>query len=106
MTRRVRRHANPFSCKVELGMLDRMALFGREAPLEIELGPGNASFLFDRARACPETDFVGIEVRKPMVDQAMERRERLGLKNAVVLYGNANFNLKGLFKSTVRLRER
>ena len=101
MTRRVRRHANPFSCKVELGMLDRMALFGREAPLEIELGPGNASFLFDRARACPEADFVGIEVRKPMVDQAMERCERLGLKNAVVLYGNANFNLKGLVSPSI-----
>jgi tRNA (guanine-N7-)-methyltransferase len=96
MARRVRRHANPFSCHVELGVIDRMELFGREAPLEVELGPGSSSFLFDRARACPETDFIGIEVRKPMVEQAMERREKIGLTNAVVLYANANINLDSL----------
>ena len=96
MTRRVRRHANPFSCNIDLGHIDRQELFGREAPLEVELGPGSSSFLFDRAQACPDADFVGIEVRKPMVDQAMERRDRMGLKNAVVLYANANINLQGL----------
>jgi len=79
---------------VELGPIDRISIFGREAPLEVELGPGSANFLFDRAKACPEIDFIGIEVRKPMVDQAMERRSRMGLKNAVVLYANANANLK------------
>jgi tRNA (guanine-N7-)-methyltransferase len=96
MARRVRRHANPFSCDVALGALDQVAMFGREAPLELEIGPGSASFLFDRAAACPDADFIGIEVRKPMVEQAMARRERMGLKNAVVLYANANINLKTL----------
>jgi len=94
MARRVRRHANPFNCTVELGALDRVSLFGREAPLEIELGPGLGGFLIERARNHPERDFVGIEVRQPVVEQVMARADRP--KNAVVLYANANANLEAL----------
>lgn len=94
MARRVRRHANPFNCRVDLGEIDRLDLFGRQAPLEVELGPGSGSFLFSRAANNPERDFVGIEVRKPMVDQAMGRRADGGPSNAVILYGNANLNLE------------
>lgn len=96
MARRVRRHANPFNCTVDLGRLDRLALFGREAPLEVEIGPGAASFLLDRARNNPDRDFVGIEVRKPMVEQTMARRDAEGITNAVILYANANVNLDDL----------
>ena len=51
----------------------------------MELGPATGSFLFARARANPDTDFIGIEVRKPMVEQANARRP----DNALVLYANA-----------------
>ncbi len=93
MARRVRKHANPFHCTVELGHVDRREIFGREAPLEVELGPGDATFLFERARNNPERDFIGLEVRRPMVEQAMARREASGPSNAVVLYANANINV-------------
>src|SRR5688572_19281562 len=89
---RFRKHANPFNCTVDLGRLDRLALFGREAPLEVELGPGSGSFLFERAKNNPERDFVGIEVRKPVVELANQRRPQ----NAIVLYANATINLSEL----------
>jgi tRNA (guanine-N7-)-methyltransferase len=94
MGRRIRKHANPFQVRTELGMIDRRAVFGREAPLEVELGPGNASFLFDRARAHPERDFLGLEVRLPLVQAAELRRERDGPPNVRVFYANANQNLR------------
>ena len=93
MATRVRRHANPFNCHTEVGRLDRDALFGRLAPLEVELGPGSARFLFERARANPDTDFVGFEVRRPLVESAMVRRQREGPPNVAVLYANATDNL-------------
>lgn len=36
-------------------------LFGRSAPLEIELGTGKAKFLIEAARQRPEHDFLGVE---------------------------------------------
>ena len=57
MSRRIRKHANPFTVTTRLGRLDRLALFGREAPLEVDLGCGAAGFLFERARNHPDRDF-------------------------------------------------
>ena len=96
MARRIRRHANPFHATNQVGPLDRMAVFGREAPLEVDIGCGGAGFLFERAKNHPEVDFVGFEVRLPVVQEAMARRDRLGLKNVVIYYANAHENLQGL----------
>lgn len=88
--RRIRKHANPFQVRTEVGRLDRLAMFGREAPLEVELGVGTGAFLFDRARNNPDRDFVGFEVRRPLVEAAMARREKDGPKNLWFFYANAN----------------
>ncbi|MFO0723649.1 MAG: hypothetical protein U1E65_07715 [Myxococcota bacterium] len=92
MARRIRKHANPFSIRVELGLLDRAQLFGREGPLEVELGTGAGRFLWDRALANPGLDFVGLEIREQLVEQRMARPDRP--KNLVYLVANANQNLR------------
>jgi tRNA (guanine-N7-)-methyltransferase len=93
MGRRIRKHANPFQVRVHLGAVDRLTIFGREAPLEVELGPGDASFLFERAWANPDRDFVGLEVRRPLVERAHARKAREGPENVHVFYANATQNL-------------
>lgn len=103
MARRIRKHANPFQVRTELGRIDRLAVFGREAELELELGCGTSSFLFARARAHPERDHVGLEVRRPLVEAALLRREEEGPKNAFVFYANANQNLDLAAPGVVRL---
>lgn len=96
MSRRIRKHANPFQVLHRIGRLDRQAVFGREAPLEVDVGCGAGGFLFERARESPNTDFVGLEIRRPLVDRAMERRHRENVHNVVFLYANANINLGDL----------
>jgi tRNA (guanine-N7-)-methyltransferase len=93
MSRRIRKHANPFNVRTQLGVLDRSAIFGREAPLEIDLGCGGAAFIFERAKNHPELDFVGLEVRKPLVEAAAVRKEREGLSNVAVFYANLLDNM-------------
>jgi tRNA (guanine-N7-)-methyltransferase len=93
VSRRIRKHANPFTVTAHLGALDRPALFGREAPLEVDVGCGGARFLFDRARNHPERDFVGLEVRKPLVEAAARRREVEGPTNVRVFHAAAAGNL-------------
>ena len=91
MSRRIRKHANPFTVVTHLGPLDRTALFGREAPLELDLGCGGGAFLFERAKRHPERDFVGLEIRKPLVDD--NNRRASDLPNLRFFYANANVNL-------------
>jgi tRNA (guanine-N7-)-methyltransferase len=38
-------------------------VFGRTAPLEVEIGSGKGRFLIAAASACPEHDFLGVERR-------------------------------------------
>lgn len=41
---------------------DAKRLFGRDAPLEVEIGAGKGDFIVERARATPGHDFLAIEL--------------------------------------------
>jgi tRNA (guanine-N7-)-methyltransferase len=49
------------------GLLDFTAIFGREAPLVLEIGFGMGLSLLSMAAQAPEQDFIGIEVHRPGV---------------------------------------
>ena len=61
--------------------LDLPAMFGRSAPLTLEIGFGNGESLVALAAAHPERDFLGLEVHRPGVGHLMLRAEELGLTN-------------------------
>ena len=65
--------------------LDLPAVFGRHAPLEIDLGTGDGSFLATTAAANPDRNFLGIERLLGRVRTACRKIERAGLANARVL---------------------
>jgi len=56
-----------FGLTLEQGPLDAQALFGRSAPLTLEIGFGMGQSLLEMAMAAPEQDFVGVEVHRPGV---------------------------------------
>ncbi|MFL6520440.1 MAG: tRNA (guanosine(46)-N7)-methyltransferase TrmB [Chthoniobacterales bacterium] len=60
-------------------------MYGRVAPLEVDLGCGDGSFLVAIADKNPEHDFLGIERLVGRVRSACQRIERARLKNARVL---------------------
>jgi tRNA (guanine-N7-)-methyltransferase len=64
-------------------------VFGREAPLEIEIGSGKGLFLQRAAAARPETDFLGIEIAYRYAHFTAARLAKRGLSNARVLVGDA-----------------
>jgi len=65
--------------------LDLPAVYGRVAPLEIDLGCGDGSFLAALARESPEKNVLGIERLLGRVRSACRRIERAGLTNARVM---------------------
>lgn len=63
------------------GPLDLSALFGREAPLVVDLGCGNGRFLLGSAVWRPERDHLGIDVLPVVIRYATRRANRRGLTN-------------------------
>ena len=69
--------------------LDWEALFGRAAPVELEIGFGSGDYLVARAQQHPERNFVGIELEWEGVQRALRRIAGAGLTNVRVLLGDA-----------------
>jgi tRNA (guanine-N7-)-methyltransferase len=65
------------------------ALFGRRAPLEVEVGFGRDEALLRRAAASPERDFLGIELKRERVEAYLRRAARKDLRNLRVVPGRA-----------------
>lgn len=65
--------------------LDAPALFGRRAPLEVEIGSGKARFLIASARANPAHDFLGVERALAYYRLCRDRIARQGPSNARVV---------------------
>lgn len=63
-------------------------LFGREAPLEVEVGSGKGLFLQSAATACPEHNFLGIEVAQKYARFTAARLAKLALTNAIAVAGD------------------
>jgi len=68
---------------------DAAALFGRVAPLEVEVGSGKGLFLRGAAAERPETDFLGVEVVRKYAQFAAAGLAKAGLCNALVVHGDA-----------------
>lgn len=69
--------------------LDLPSLFGRIAPVTLEIGFGNGDSLAQMAAAAPERDFIGIEVHTPGVGHLLKLIGDQGLQNVRVMNTDA-----------------
>ncbi|HWU68211.1 MAG TPA: tRNA (guanosine(46)-N7)-methyltransferase TrmB [Stenotrophobium sp.] len=60
---------------------DLAQVFGREAPVVLEIGFGNGDHLLARAQAEPQHDFIGVEVHQPGVGRLLLNAEKQQLGN-------------------------
>ena len=65
--------------------VEPLALFGRTAPLEVELGSGKGEFLIEQALATPHRDFLGVELDAAVARLFALRAARAGCVNLRVL---------------------
>jgi tRNA (guanine-N7-)-methyltransferase len=63
------------------GPLDLAALFGRSAPLVVDLGCGNGRFLLGSAVWRPDHDHLGVDVLPVVIRYATRRGNQRGLTN-------------------------
>jgi tRNA (guanine-N7-)-methyltransferase len=67
---------------------DAQALFGRVAPLEVEMGSGKGLFLSSSSAARPDTNFLGIEVAHKYAKFAAARLAKQNAANACMIHGD------------------
>lgn len=69
--------------------LELPEVFGRRAPLVLEIGFGMGASTAAIAAATPEVDFLGVEVHAPGVGALLQRLETLGLSNVRIVQHDA-----------------
>lgn len=74
--------------------LDFTALFGRKAPIHLEIGCGKGQFICELAKQHPEIDFIAVEVCDDVAVMACENAKREGLTNVKFMICGAEYLLK------------
>ena len=75
------------------------AVFGRSAPLGVEIGFGMGQATLDWATRQPGLNIVGIEIYRPGIGALLAGIERLGLTNLRLLEGDAALLLDSKFEA-------
>lgn len=69
--------------------IDPVVVFGRRAPLVVEIGFGMGDATAAVAQASPEVDFIGIEVHPPGVGSLLRKIDEHGLSNLRIVQHDA-----------------
>jgi len=80
--------------------LELEAIYGRNAPIEIDLGCGDGSFLVEIAAANPGTDFLGIERLPGRVRSADRKIMERGLTNARILLVETSYAVRRMLPAS------
>jgi len=84
--------------ELQLARLDLVQLFGRNAPLHVDLGCGDGSFLREMAQQFPKTNFLGIERLAKRVEKVRRKAEKI--ENVRVLRADSLFAVRYLLSES------
>lgn len=99
---RVRQHVNPLSYqyRTPIAIPDWNQVYqDTTRPIHLDIGCARGRFLTKMAGLYPEINFLGIEIREPLVIEANKEKDRLGYTNLYFLFCNINVFLEDLLKS-------
>ena len=99
---RVRQHVNPLSEKYQAPVTtpDWDQVYANpQQPLHIDIGCGKGVFALAMAQIQPQWNFLGLEIRKPVVEAAQKRQQEAELTNLHFMFCNVNISLRALLES-------
>lgn len=82
------------SPELQIARLDLVQLFGRNAPLHVDLGCGDGSFICEMAQRLSNSNFLGIERLTKRVEKVRRKAEKI--ENVRVLRADTLFAVRDL----------
>ena len=92
----MRQHVNPLSqfFQLPLSLPSKNILFEKSHyPIHLDIGSAKGEFLIELATKYPDWNFVGLEIREPLVSLCEKKRRKLELNNLKFLFCNVNVSL-------------
>lgn len=93
---RIHQHVNPLApfYRFAPAPLEVERVFARpRLPLHLDIGSARGRFLLKMAEVMPDKNFVGVEIREPLVDEANRLAAANGLTNLHYAFCNASYAL-------------
>jgi tRNA (guanine-N7-)-methyltransferase len=98
---RVHQHVNPLATyfrQLPVKPIEIEEIFANpELPLFVDIGAGRGRFLLQMAESDAKQNFLGLEIREPLVEEANEIAEKQNLTNLHYHFCNATLALDKLF---------
>ncbi|KAJ0402617.1 hypothetical protein P43SY_007973 [Pythium insidiosum] len=102
-SKRVRQHVNPLAQQYRepIEIPDWSACFDQpNLPIHLDIGCARGRYLNSvAARAQGKMNFVGVEIRKSVLDEATEEAQQRKLRNIAFVHANMNFQQQLLIRS-------
>ena len=92
----MRQHVNPLSqfFQLPLSLPSKSRLFRvSHYPIHLDIGSAKGEFLIQLALNYPKWNFLGLEIREPLVSSSERKRKELELQNLKFLFCNVNVSL-------------
>ncbi len=99
---RIREHVNPLCIEFQqpVEIPDWQTIYANcDRPLHLDIGCGRGRFMLKMAAVQPDWNFLGLEIRKPLVTEANQWRDWQDLRNLHYVFCNANNALSSLLAS-------
>ncbi len=78
-----------FGIEYSATCLDLESVFGRAAPIVLEIGFGNGETLVQQALENPDKDYLGVEVHEPGIGHCLLKAQEAGVSNLRLLMHDA-----------------
>lgn len=96
MGKRIRRHADPFQCRIAITADEWLGVYRDHGGSDIwlDLGCGKGEFLAGLAAIYPDIFFIGMEIRGKIAEAYFPKYRHL--PNLVLLHGNVNLSIPSM----------
>jgi len=99
---RIHQHVNPLNKKyLVVPTMPQWSKVYAEPflPLHLDLGSASGRFLLQMAQKNKDWNYLGLEIREPLVERANQWKDELGLANLYFFHGQAHIVLQPLLES-------
>jgi tRNA (guanine-N7-)-methyltransferase len=99
---RVRQHVNPLASKFQTPTASpewENIYTQPNLPLHLDIGCARGRFVLKMAQIQPNWNFLGLEIREPLVVEANRIRDEMGLTNLHYVFANVNNSLISLLSN-------